>query len=207
MQRYLLPGLLLSLVLLTGCGQTTSAPQKTNPETNQAQLANPASVYCEEQGGKLNLADGMCTLPDGTQCEEWAYFRHECPASASGSIIPTASGATANTGLANPASTNCVKLGGQVQIKDSPAGQYGVCLFEDNRQCEEWALMRGECPVGGRKITGYTTEAASFCAISGGEYTMTQAATQTDGSDEQGNCKLPGGKECDAGEYFSGQCH
>lgn len=55
------------------------------PEENSAQLANPASVYCEKQGGKLEIrtgADGgqtgFCKLPDGSECEEWAYFRGEC---------------------------------------------------------------------------------------------------------------------------------
>ena len=47
-------------------------------------------------------------------------------------------------------------------------GQIGVCYFEDNRQCEEWALMRGECPVGGVKVTGYVTPAGRYCAITGG---------------------------------------
>ena len=40
-------------------------------------------------------------------------------------------------------------------------GQYGICFFDDNRQCEEWALLRGDCPVGGLKVTGYITPAAN----------------------------------------------
>ncbi|WP_277184695.1 DUF333 domain-containing protein [Caballeronia sp. BR00000012568055] len=48
-------------------------------------------------------------------------------------------------GLANPASVNCVKQGGQLQIVDTAAGQVGVCHFENGKQCEEWALLRGEC--------------------------------------------------------------
>ena len=65
-------------------------------------MPNPASVYCEAQGNKLEIrtsADGsqsgMCIFPDGSECDEWAYFRRECgPASQSGSTsspieIPT----------------------------------------------------------------------------------------------------------------------
>lgn len=53
-------------------------------------------------------------------------------------------------GIANPASVHCAKVGGQLEIRKNPAGaEYGVCLFEGNRECEEWALFRGECPVGG----------------------------------------------------------
>ncbi|MEZ4583733.1 MAG: hypothetical protein R3A10_19215 [Caldilineaceae bacterium] len=51
-------------------------------------------------------------------------------------------------------------------------------------QCEEWALMRGECPDGGVKVTGYATDAARFCAITGGEYTVTDES----GDQEQGTC-------------------
>src|SRR5688572_7458517 len=75
--------------------------------------------------------------------------------------------------LANPASTHCVKVGGRLTIEKHPSGsEFGVCLFEDNRQCEEWAMLRGECPVGGRRITGYSTAAGRYCAITGGTYTV-----------------------------------
>jgi len=54
-------------------------------------MANPASVYCEEQGGRLEIRTddsggqaGYCIFADGSECEEWAFFRGECaPASAS----------------------------------------------------------------------------------------------------------------------------
>jgi len=35
------------------------------------------------------------------------------------------------------------------------------------------ALMRGDCPVGGVKVTGYATEASRYCAINWREYTIT----------------------------------
>lgn len=56
------------------------------PGSQSAQIANPASSYCIEKGGTLKILEteggqyGVCTLPDGTDCEEWAYFRGECPA-------------------------------------------------------------------------------------------------------------------------------
>jgi putative hemolysin len=51
-------------------------------------------------------------------------------------------------GIANPASTNCVKLGGTLEIADGDEGQYGLCHFPDGRVCEEWALFRdNECRV------------------------------------------------------------
>lgn len=44
--------------------------------------------------------------------------------------------------MPNPASQFCEDKGGT--SKD------GVCVFEDGKQCEEWAMMRGTCPVGGK---------------------------------------------------------
>ena len=51
-------------------------------------MLNPASVYCEENGGKLKITtasdgsqSGACTFPNGSTCDEWAYFRGECNSS------------------------------------------------------------------------------------------------------------------------------
>jgi putative hemolysin len=47
-------------------------------------LPNPASVHCIEQGYELEMrtddkgTSGYCLFPDGSECEEWAFFRGEC---------------------------------------------------------------------------------------------------------------------------------
>ena len=44
-------------------------------------LANPASVFCVQSGGKSEIRKGargqygVCRLPDGRVVEEWAYYR------------------------------------------------------------------------------------------------------------------------------------
>jgi putative hemolysin len=107
-------------------------------------------------------------------------------------------------GIANPASVNCEKQGGALTIEEhGDLGQIGVCYFEDNRQCEEWALLRGECPVGGVKVTGYVTEAGRYCAITGGVYNVTG---DTGADPEQGTCTFPDGSQCDAWDYYNGIC-
>ena len=112
--------------------------------------------------------------------------------------------AKAQAGMANPASVNCVQKGGTLRLETGgDGGQYGVCVFADNRQCEEWAMMRGQCPVGGVRVTGYVTPAARFCAIRGGRYTVTANDNRPD---EQGSCALPEGKTCDAVAYHAGRC-
>ena len=105
--------------------------------------------------------------------------------------------------LANPASENCVKKGGQLVIeKRGDGGEYGICLFPDNMQCEEWAMLRGNCPVGGIRVAGYVTPAARYCAITGGKYTITANSNM---ENEQGIC-FKNGKECDVWEYYNGKC-
>ena len=106
--------------------------------------------------------------------------------------------------LANPASQNCIAKGGQLTMeKNGTGGQFGVCTFVDNLQCEEWAMLHGDCRTGGIKVTGYVTAAARYCAITGGAYTVTSAGNT---SNEQGSCAFAGGKTCDANAYFDGSC-
>jgi len=76
------------LILLAGLILSSSAcgPAHTpSPVPTQAELSNPASVFCEGQGGRLEIrADstgaqiGICIFADGSECEEWAYFRDQC---------------------------------------------------------------------------------------------------------------------------------
>jgi putative hemolysin len=107
-------------------------------------------------------------------------------------------------GLANPASQNCVDKGGRLTLeKNRKGGQFGVCTFPDNLQCEEWAMMRGDCPAGGIKVTGFVTLAARYCAITGGAYKVTSGSNT---ANEQGTCTLKNGRTCGATAYFDGTC-
>jgi putative hemolysin len=77
---------------LAACTQTetieeTAAVEPLPPtveSTEAAGLPNPASVYCEEQGYALEMREGeggtygVCLFPDGSECDEWAYYRGEC---------------------------------------------------------------------------------------------------------------------------------
>lgn len=67
----LLPALCSSVFVLTACAQQS------------AQMPNPASAYCVEKGGKITIKNteqgqiGICTLPDGSEVEEWELYRRE----------------------------------------------------------------------------------------------------------------------------------
>jgi putative hemolysin len=75
------------LVLALSACATQPTPQADATKASPG-MANPASVACVNQGGKLDLrkdaagnVSGICVFPDGKQCEEWALFRdHQCVA-------------------------------------------------------------------------------------------------------------------------------
>jgi len=63
------------MLILSACS-TAATPES---------MPNPASVYCEEQGYTFEIhtaedgsQSGICVFPDGSSCDEWAYFRGEC---------------------------------------------------------------------------------------------------------------------------------
>jgi len=156
-------GLCVAACIITaGCTQQsssvpTTAPMPATTPTAQAAptgtsgMPNPASVNCGNVGGTTEIMTnpdgsqyGMCSFPNGTSCEEWALFRGEgCQAGAEVNQTGNST-TTGQTGMANPASVNCVNVGGTLEIKDSAAGQYGMCTFPNGTSCEEWALFRGE---------------------------------------------------------------
>jgi putative hemolysin len=99
-------------------------------------LANPASVFCEEQGGTVEIvtdADGnqggICQLPDGTRIEEWEYFRQF-------------SGEGGGAGLANPAAVFCEEQGGIV------SGVEPMCELSDGTVVDAWEYFREQSDVG-----------------------------------------------------------
>ena len=85
--------ILMALTACTAFQVQTLEPTAT--DMPQANMPNPASVYCKQQGNKLEIrtaADGsqtgVCVFPDGSTCDEWAYFRGECGPAAQKSPTP-----------------------------------------------------------------------------------------------------------------------
>ncbi|MGX5089134.1 putative hemolysin [Enterobacter sp. UPMP2052] len=63
-----------SVILVAGC---TSSQKQEKP----VGMANPASVHCIKQGGRLDIVKesggevGYCTLSSGERIDEWTLFR------------------------------------------------------------------------------------------------------------------------------------
>ncbi|MCP4166895.1 MAG: DUF333 domain-containing protein, partial [Chloroflexi bacterium] len=83
---------ILGTLVFAGCVPPL-APTPASMDT-----PNPASKHCIDMGNKLEIRDetggqvGYCLFPDGSECEEWAFFREEC-----------APGDQDNIGMPNPA--------------------------------------------------------------------------------------------------------
>ena len=81
---------------MTACtGLLVRTPDISASDTPQPNMPNPASVYCEQEGNKLEIRtaadgsqNGICVFPDGSSCDEWAYFRGDCGPTAQPSLTP-----------------------------------------------------------------------------------------------------------------------
>jgi putative hemolysin len=201
---------LICLMLFVAC-----SPAQTSP-TPQANMPNPASVYCEKNGGKLELrtdaagaVSGVCVFSDKSECEEWAYFRSECKPGDSLKPTPASSPAAS---LPNPASVYCEKNSGKLELRTDAAGAVsGVCVFLDKSECEEWAYFRSECKPGNSQVSPIPTPrsksnlsnpASAYCEQQGNKLKI---ATADDGS-QNGVCIFPNGSTCDEWAYFRGEC-
>ena len=117
--------ILAGIVLAASCNSARPSP------TSQANVPNPASVYCEQQGNKLEIAtamdgsqNGLCIFPNGSSCDEWAYFRGECGPAGQSSSPPTATEVPAatqdidsqDTSLTHPPDNATVTVPAQVVI-------------------------------------------------------------------------------------------
>jgi uncharacterized protein len=132
------------LIALAACTIIQSpTPKPTATVIPQVNMPNPASVYCEQNGNMLEIrtADdgsqfGVCVFPDGSTCDEWAYFRGECgpalttPEASGGG--PGGSGGTGDNGSGGyipPGTTEAIADWWGV-IKSTPPGSQYDDYFE-----------------------------------------------------------------------------
>ncbi len=122
---------------------------------DEAQTANPASKYCEDQGHTLVIIKdlggneyGICKFADGTECEEWDYFRDRCK--------------PGGTKIAVPVNEDqCKSLGGDWgRFGNAPLSQCNLPTKDSGKACTDGAQCdaslciaepesqsSGKCPV------------------------------------------------------------
>lgn len=149
MRRLMSVALILAAFVVAACGAEPTpfqSPLVPSPSTFESPLGlpNPASKFCEEQGYELEMRQeaggtvGYCLFPDGSECEEWAFYQGEC----------SPSGGESGAGVPNPASKFCEDQGYRLEMREESGGTAGYCIFPDGSECEEWAFFRGECGPG-----------------------------------------------------------
>ncbi|MDD5368949.1 MAG: DUF333 domain-containing protein [Anaerolineaceae bacterium] len=93
--KKILPFIIVLLALTACTAFQVQTLVTTGTDMPQAGMPNPASLYCTQNGNKLEIrtaADGsqsgICVFPGGSTCDEWAYYRGECGATAQASPTP-----------------------------------------------------------------------------------------------------------------------
>lgn len=93
---------IVCLITLTACKAPWSQALDITTGTVQANMPNPASDFCTQQGNRheIRTADdgsqvGICVFADGSTCDEWAYYRGECGPAAQSNPTPTQTGEAA----------------------------------------------------------------------------------------------------------------
>ncbi|VVB75053.1 Uncharacterised protein [Candidatus Tiddalikarchaeum anstoanum] len=90
MKNIIISIIICCVLLVSGCTITVNSDgtiSGNNQGTNNTQLANPASTFCIERGYTNEIRTspdgsqtGYCVFPDGSECEEWAFYRGTCVA-------------------------------------------------------------------------------------------------------------------------------
>ena len=118
------------VALVVACGGTSSdsdPPKGTDvaseDERGTTGVPNPASDYCLGLGYTVDASD--CVFPDGTRCEQWAFYRAQC----------------------GSAHSYCEMHGGSIATAERDAGTYtsvaAVCTV-GGKTCDEETFWRTE---------------------------------------------------------------
>lgn len=97
----------------------------TDATAVEANMSNPASVFCREQGGQVDIRTenggqvGYCVFSDGSECEEWDFFNGQCIAANSVVCSNLADNLEQNLGVE-------VKITAQTPFEDYITGQTGT---------------------------------------------------------------------------------
>ena len=124
------------LMALTACTSFRVQTSESAATEILPNMPNPASVYCKEQGNKHEICmaadgsqSGVRIFPDGSTCDEWAYYRGECGLATQKSPTPAmtveaTTGEQASGGYMPPGTTEEIADWWGVIKSTGPGAQY-----------------------------------------------------------------------------------
>jgi putative hemolysin len=120
------------------CSDTDTCSAACNNDANAA--SGTDSIVCND------LWQPVCGSNGNTYSNDCYLSRAGAAKAYDGECKKTSSTSSNKSGIANPASTFCKDQGYVSQIKTNGDGsQYGVCVFDNGKQCEEWSFYNGSC--------------------------------------------------------------
>lgn len=76
---------IIVVLFIFGCG-CMSAEEQHPPPGGQKTIGNPASLYCHSMGYESEIRtdangsqSGVCRMPNGTEVDEWEFYRSAHP--------------------------------------------------------------------------------------------------------------------------------
>jgi len=100
-----------------------------------------------------------------------------------------------NCCVPDPAAVYCKDQGYNLETRNNANGQYGVCIFEDGSECDEWLFFTGQCG-----------QEHSFCEKNGGKISTVDSCNKWYSAPACAVCKIPGDGECYEWDYLNGDC-
>jgi len=227
---YFLLSITCVLMLQAACTKSqqneSSKPEKDSQSSPESAVSQAqASREVKDTQAKPHEKGAMGHPSEPTKGRAEAQVQAETKAQAQ--VEKPASTGTQKVQIANPASVNCKKKGGSIEMMTGPDGQYGVCVFEDGSRCEEWRFHRGECKPGQCReksgicdnkplpapvpktdapppatgTVGLPNPASVYCSKNGGTLKI------MDGPDGQyGVCIFKDGSRCEEWRFKRGEC-
>lgn len=140
MKKPLILVMFLALLITAGCSAKIDLNKPEAPEGKKVDKKTETSI------NEVNKNNEKVETPNIKETLEATETNAAEVTETNTTIKDEPNSENTGIGLANPASTNCLKLGGKLEIiPNADDSQEGNCTLPSGKVCEEWALFRGEC--------------------------------------------------------------